>query len=207
MARKKREKELQPNIKVRLDRRTVITVRDQEKLEFWKEKYPALEVLEAWVFNSPWFCISKSAVHFWSCLMWEGNRVLKTQKSNLEEGCFFRYRTKRCVIKPFPEHAMVRVAVARDLCASKYIHSYFATCHPSRGWWFFLRLALGLHSVLRQTRFASRSFFPTRPSECGCFALFFKWIQYPESCGHTCPSGTCDRFWFRCHKYSDGKLK
>jgi len=38
MARKKREKELQPNIKVRLDRRTVITVRDQEKLAFWKEK-------------------------------------------------------------------------------------------------------------------------------------------------------------------------
>jgi hypothetical protein len=47
MARKKREKELQPNIKVRLDRRTVITVRDQEKLEFWKEKYPELEVLDA----------------------------------------------------------------------------------------------------------------------------------------------------------------
>ena len=46
MARKKREKELQPNIKVRLDRRTVITVRDQEKLAFWKEKYPNLEILE-----------------------------------------------------------------------------------------------------------------------------------------------------------------
>lgn len=46
MARKKREKELQPNIKVRLDRRTVITVRDQEKLAFWKEKYPNLEVIE-----------------------------------------------------------------------------------------------------------------------------------------------------------------
>jgi hypothetical protein len=46
MARKKREKELQPNIKVRLDRRTVITVRDHEKLAFWKEKYPLLEVLE-----------------------------------------------------------------------------------------------------------------------------------------------------------------
>ena len=46
MARKKQEKELQPNIKVRLDRRTVITVRDREKLEFWKSKYPALEVLE-----------------------------------------------------------------------------------------------------------------------------------------------------------------
>ena len=46
MARKKREKELQPNIKVRLDRRTVITVRDQEKLEYWREKYPALEIIE-----------------------------------------------------------------------------------------------------------------------------------------------------------------
>ena len=46
MARKKRSKEWQPNIKVRLDRRTVITVRDQEKLAFWKEKYPNLEVLE-----------------------------------------------------------------------------------------------------------------------------------------------------------------
>tara|TARA_B100000768_G_scaffold120873_1_gene111839 strand:+ start:2101 stop:2307 length:207 start_codon:yes stop_codon:yes gene_type:complete len=47
MARKKRSKELQPNIKVRLDRRTVITVRDEEKLAFWKEKYPQLEVLES----------------------------------------------------------------------------------------------------------------------------------------------------------------
>ena len=46
MARKKREKELQPNIKVRLDRRTVITVRDRAKLEFCKERYPQLEVLE-----------------------------------------------------------------------------------------------------------------------------------------------------------------
>lgn len=46
MARKKREKELQPNIKVRLDRRTVITIRDRSKLEFWKQKYPKLEILE-----------------------------------------------------------------------------------------------------------------------------------------------------------------
>jgi hypothetical protein len=46
MARKKREKELQPNIKVRLDRRTIITVRDRSKLDFWREKYPALEILE-----------------------------------------------------------------------------------------------------------------------------------------------------------------
>ena len=46
MARKKRAKELKPNIKVRLDRRTVITVRDHSKLEFWREKYPGLEILE-----------------------------------------------------------------------------------------------------------------------------------------------------------------
>ena len=46
MARKKREKQLKPNIKVRLDRRTIITVRDHSKLEFWKEKYPGLEILE-----------------------------------------------------------------------------------------------------------------------------------------------------------------
>ena len=46
MARKKKEKQLQPNIKVRLDRRTIITVRDQEKLEFWRQKYPDLEIIE-----------------------------------------------------------------------------------------------------------------------------------------------------------------
>ena len=46
MARKKKEKELQPNIKVRLDRRTVITVKDRSKLDFWKQKYPNLEILE-----------------------------------------------------------------------------------------------------------------------------------------------------------------
>lgn len=46
MARKKREKQLKPNITVRLDRRTIITVRDHSKLEFWKEKYPGLEILE-----------------------------------------------------------------------------------------------------------------------------------------------------------------
>lgn len=46
MARKKREKELKPNIKVRLDRRTVITVRDHSKIDFWREKYPGLEIIE-----------------------------------------------------------------------------------------------------------------------------------------------------------------
>jgi len=47
MARKKQfeEKDLQPNIKVRLDRKTVITIRDISKLPFWKEKYPNLEIL------------------------------------------------------------------------------------------------------------------------------------------------------------------
>ena len=44
--RKKSEKELQPNIKVRLDRRTVITVRDSSKLAYWKEKFPAMEIIE-----------------------------------------------------------------------------------------------------------------------------------------------------------------
>jgi len=44
--RKKAEKELQPNIKVRLDRRTVITVRDRSKLAYWKEKFPAMEILD-----------------------------------------------------------------------------------------------------------------------------------------------------------------
>ena len=44
--RKKSAKELQPNIKVRLDRRTVITVRDESKLAYWKEKFPGLEILE-----------------------------------------------------------------------------------------------------------------------------------------------------------------
>ncbi|MAC17110.1 MAG: hypothetical protein CMC97_02265 [Flavobacteriales bacterium] len=46
MAKKKKTKELQPNIKVRLDGRTVITVRDPSKLDFWREKYPKLEILE-----------------------------------------------------------------------------------------------------------------------------------------------------------------
>ena len=44
--RKKSAKELQPNIKVRLDRRTVITVRDESKLAYWKEKFPGREILE-----------------------------------------------------------------------------------------------------------------------------------------------------------------
>ena len=46
MVRKKKEKELQPNIKVRLDRRTIITIKDRSKLDFWKQKYHNLEILE-----------------------------------------------------------------------------------------------------------------------------------------------------------------
>ena len=46
MARKKREKELKPNITVRLDRRTIITVRDHSTLEVWKEQYPGVEILD-----------------------------------------------------------------------------------------------------------------------------------------------------------------
>ena len=44
--RKKAAKELQPTIKVRLDRRTVIPVRDRSKLAYWKEKFPGMEILE-----------------------------------------------------------------------------------------------------------------------------------------------------------------
>jgi hypothetical protein len=46
MAKKKKVKELQPKIKVRLDARTIITVRDESKLDFWREKYPNLEVIK-----------------------------------------------------------------------------------------------------------------------------------------------------------------
>jgi hypothetical protein len=48
MARSKKQfegKDLQPKIKVRLDRKTVITVRDMSKIAYWKEKYPNLEIL------------------------------------------------------------------------------------------------------------------------------------------------------------------
>jgi len=39
-------KVLKPKIKVRLDSKTVITIRDMEKLEFWKEKFPEAMVIE-----------------------------------------------------------------------------------------------------------------------------------------------------------------
>lgn len=39
-------KELKPKIKVRLDAKTVITIRDMTKLAFWKEKYPSAVVIQ-----------------------------------------------------------------------------------------------------------------------------------------------------------------
>ncbi len=38
-------KELDPKIKVRLDSKTIITIRDMAKLEFWKEKFPNAVVI------------------------------------------------------------------------------------------------------------------------------------------------------------------
>lgn len=45
---KKREKvkELKPRITVRLDSKTIITIRDMTKLAFWKEKFPNAVVME-----------------------------------------------------------------------------------------------------------------------------------------------------------------
>jgi len=39
-------KELKPKIKVRLDSKTIITIRDMGKLDFWKEKYPDAIVVQ-----------------------------------------------------------------------------------------------------------------------------------------------------------------
>jgi hypothetical protein len=51
MASKRRKKDKvkvpQPNIRVRLDYKTVITLKDPSKLDFWRERYPKLEVLES----------------------------------------------------------------------------------------------------------------------------------------------------------------
>ena len=46
MGKKKAVKELEPNIKVQLDRKTVITLKDPSKLEFWSSKFPKLVVLD-----------------------------------------------------------------------------------------------------------------------------------------------------------------
>ena len=43
--RKPKVKELKPKIKVRLDSKTVITIRDMAKLDFWKEKYPKAVII------------------------------------------------------------------------------------------------------------------------------------------------------------------
>ena len=48
MARAKKKsdtKDLQPNIKVRLDGKTIITIRDMAKFDFWKERYPKAVVI------------------------------------------------------------------------------------------------------------------------------------------------------------------
>lgn len=42
----KKVKELKPKFKVRLDNKTVITIRDMSKLEFWKEKYPEASIID-----------------------------------------------------------------------------------------------------------------------------------------------------------------
>ena len=40
-----KEAEANAKVRVRLDSRTVITLSDLAKLEFWKERYPNLQVL------------------------------------------------------------------------------------------------------------------------------------------------------------------
>lgn len=45
-SKKKEEKVPQPNIRVKLDYKTIITLKDRTKLAFWKERYPKLEVLD-----------------------------------------------------------------------------------------------------------------------------------------------------------------
>lgn len=40
-------KDVVKNIKVRLDNRTIITLKDLSALDFWKEKYPNLQVISA----------------------------------------------------------------------------------------------------------------------------------------------------------------
>lgn len=48
MAHKKQESDKKPklNIKVRLDHKTIITIKDMAKLSFWKERYPKAVVLD-----------------------------------------------------------------------------------------------------------------------------------------------------------------
>jgi len=41
------QKSLEPRIKVRLDNRTIITLKDMSAFDYWKERYPAAEVIAA----------------------------------------------------------------------------------------------------------------------------------------------------------------
>ncbi|MGB0404164.1 MAG: hypothetical protein ACPGEG_08710 [Salibacteraceae bacterium] len=43
---KEKIQEVVKQIKVRLDKRTIITLKDLSALEFWKEKYPNLQVID-----------------------------------------------------------------------------------------------------------------------------------------------------------------
>jgi hypothetical protein len=50
MATRRKVKEIaedsRPVMKIQLDYKTVITLRDPDKLEFWKQKYPKLQILD-----------------------------------------------------------------------------------------------------------------------------------------------------------------
>jgi hypothetical protein len=45
MAKGKKEKVLQPKIKVKLDRNTIIYVKDEKALEIWLPRYPDLKIV------------------------------------------------------------------------------------------------------------------------------------------------------------------
>jgi hypothetical protein len=45
MAKGKKEKVLQPKIKVKLDRNTIIYVKDEKVLEIWRPRYPDLKIV------------------------------------------------------------------------------------------------------------------------------------------------------------------
>lgn len=46
MSQEKVTQEKPKNIRVRLDHKTIITIKGKSKLNFWKEKYPKAEVLD-----------------------------------------------------------------------------------------------------------------------------------------------------------------
>jgi hypothetical protein len=43
--KKPKIKELKPEIKIQLDHKTIITLKDMKKFDFWKEKYPKAMVI------------------------------------------------------------------------------------------------------------------------------------------------------------------